>query len=78
MQPISTGAEAATRMSTTTMPAPTMTLGWVMKRAVFGIVVLFALMGGMAWLTYTSIGPSVDEAVAAAKGDPGLQFSAQH
>lgn len=74
MQLTSTRADMAERPS---VNGPTMTLGWVLKRAAFGLALLVVLMGGMAWLTYASIGPSVDEAVAASNAPAGLQLSEQ-
>ncbi len=32
-----------------------MTVGWVLRRAIFGVVLLATLMGGFAWLTYSSL-----------------------
>jgi hypothetical protein len=32
-----------------------MTLGWVMKRLVLGVVILAVAFGSIAWLTYTSL-----------------------
>jgi hypothetical protein len=37
-----------------------MSLGWVLKRALLGIAILFVTMGGVAWLTYASIDPDLD------------------
>ena len=32
-----------------------MTVGWVLRRAILGVVLLATLMGGFAWLTYSSL-----------------------
>lgn len=77
MQPMTMRANVAVRPSVTVVPVPAMTLGWVLKRAAFGLTLLVVLMGGMAWLTYASIGPSLDEAAAATKSPASLQVSAQ-
>lgn len=41
-------------------PSRALGLGWVLKRALLGIAILFVTMGGMAWLTYASIDPDLD------------------
>jgi hypothetical protein len=41
-------------------PAQPMSLGWVLRRALLGIAILFVTMGGVAWLTYASIDPDLD------------------
>lgn len=36
------------------------TLGWALKRALLGIAILVLAMGSVAWLTYASIDPNLD------------------
>jgi hypothetical protein len=51
-----------------------MTLGWVMKRALLGIAILFISMGSVAWLTYASIDPDLDNTPSdAAKAPASVQ-----
>jgi len=40
------------------------TLGWFLKRSLIGIAILMVAMGGLAWLTYASIDPSIDADLA--------------
>jgi hypothetical protein len=47
-----------------------MTLGWVMKRALLGIAILVVTMGSVAWLTYASIDPDLDNAPSEAAKAP--------
>lgn len=46
------------------MPPHTMSFRWVMKRAAFGFMLLFFVMGGMAWLIHSSL-DGIEEASAA-------------
>jgi type II secretory pathway component PulL len=39
----------------------TLTLGWALRRALLGLVILFLAMGSLAWLTYASIDPALDQ-----------------
>lgn len=40
------------------------TIGWFLKRSLIGIAILMVAMGGLAWLTYASIDPDGDGALA--------------
>ncbi len=40
------------------------TLGWFLKRSLIGVAILLIAMGGLAWLTYASIDPDVDDDAA--------------
>jgi hypothetical protein len=53
--PTTTGAAHAAEA-----PLQPITLGWALKRAVLGIVILAVAMGGVAWLTYASIDPELE------------------
>ena len=44
-----------------TVPLRPITLGWALKRALLGIVILVVAMGGVAWLTYASIDPDLEQ-----------------
>ncbi len=37
--------------------APQLTLGWALKRAMLGFLILFVMFGGGAWLLYSTIEP---------------------
>lgn len=37
-----------------------MSFRWVMKRALLGVAILVVSMGSVAWLTYASIDPDLD------------------
>lgn len=45
------------------------TLKWVLKRSLAGIVILFVAMGALAWLTYASIDPDLDGDLAPRSAD---------
>jgi len=47
-------------------PRP-VTLKWFVKRTLVGIVILVVSVGGMAWLTYASIDPSLETGDAKVK-----------
>jgi hypothetical protein len=47
-----------------------MTFGWVMKRALLGIAILVLSMGSVAWLTYASIDPNLDNVPSEAAKAP--------
>lgn len=38
--------------------APIVSLGWVLRRVVFGVTVLTVFMGGTAWMMHASINPA--------------------
>lgn len=60
-------------------PLRLMTLGWVMKRALLGLAILFVTMGSVAWLTYASIDPNLDNVPGdAAKAPVGTQATDAH
>jgi hypothetical protein len=40
------------------MTEPIMTLGWVFRRALLGLLILILAVSGAAWLTYASIDSS--------------------
>ncbi len=54
----------------TALPTQTVTMGWALKRAVIGILILFVVVWGAAWLLYASIDPSLDREFGAASGAP--------
>ncbi len=43
------------------VPQRPVTLGWALKRALLGIVIISVTMGGVAWLTYASTDPDLDD-----------------
>jgi hypothetical protein len=43
------------------LPLRPITLGWALKRALLGIAILAVAMGSVAWLTYASIDPALDD-----------------
>jgi zona occludens toxin (predicted ATPase) len=38
-------------------PVPRLTLGWALRRAMLGLLILFVMFGGGAWLLYSTIEP---------------------
>ena len=50
----------------TALPIRTLTMGWALKRAVIGIIILFVVIWGAAWLLYSSIDPNLDHRTGAA------------
>ena len=51
-------------------PLRPMSFGWVMKRALLGIAILVVSMGSVAWLTYASIDPDLDNVPSEAAKAP--------
>jgi type II secretory pathway component PulL len=49
-----------------------LTLGWALRRALLGLVILFLAMGSLAWLTYASIDPALDRDEAPAQANQNL------
>ena len=50
----------------TGLPLRTVTMGWALKRAILGILILFLVIWGAAWLLYTSIDPNLEVGTASA------------
>ena len=70
---MSISADRASAAVVVQPPRP-MTFGWVMKRALLGIAILFVSMGSVAWLTYASIDPNLDNNPSeAAKAAPTVK-----
>jgi hypothetical protein len=66
-----TGRDAQVVQGLPVPPARDVTLGWFVKRSLLGIAILLVAMGGLAWLTYASIDPTLDaEAATAAAPSP--------
>ncbi|MGQ0672778.1 MAG: hypothetical protein ACT4N2_07870 [Hyphomicrobium sp.] len=43
------------------LPMRTVTIGWALKRAMIGILILFVVVWGAAWLLYASIDRDLDD-----------------
>lgn len=52
-------------------PVRPVTLGWVLRRSLIGVIILVVAMGGLAWLTYASIEPDLD-------GDLSTKSTTEH
>jgi hypothetical protein len=55
---MTTGTPGAERA--VAMPAGTITIGWALRRALLGIVIMFVVISTAAWLLHASIDPSLE------------------
>lgn len=55
MTTVTPGADSAA-----TLPARTLTVGWALRRALLGILIMFVVISTAAWLLHASIDPALE------------------
>ncbi|WP_439541063.1 hypothetical protein [Hyphomicrobium sp.] len=73
----STGGDAQVVQGLPVHPARQVTLGWFLRRSLLGIAILLVAMGGLAWLTYASIDPTLDAEAASAPANADVAAPAK-
>jgi len=51
-------------------PLRPVTIGWFVRRTLLGVAILMVAMGGLAWLTYASIDPTLDDTLGKETAKP--------